>query len=127
MRRPNKLWSAALIVCLGAALDTPLFASEAAPADAVAVVSSAPSPSEDASSLARTLTAIKTNDPTVAWDPQIWGPEMTAAANAEAFGQFGRFGRRGRRDNDGARAAIILGAIGAIAGTALLVYANRPE
>jgi len=40
--------------------------------------------------------------------------------------------RRGYRGhgsgrNDGARAAIFLGAVGVIAGTAVMVYANRPE
>lgn len=40
-----------------------------------------------------------------------------------------RRGYRGRGSgrNDGARAAIFLGAVGVIAGTAVLVYTNRPE
>jgi hypothetical protein len=34
---------------------------------------------------------------------------------------------RGRGRNGGARAAIILGSVAAVAGSAVLVYANRPE
>ena len=44
-----------------------------------------------------------------------------------AFGQFGRFGRGRRHRNDGAAVALFLGAVGTIAGAAVLVYANRPE
>jgi hypothetical protein len=36
-------------------------------------------------------------------------------------------GRRGGRRNESSAAAIALGAVGVIAGTAVLVYANRPE
>ena len=44
-----------------------------------------------------------------------------------SFAQRDRYrGRRGRR-NDAATAALILGAVGTITGSALLVYANRPE
>jgi hypothetical protein len=42
-----------------------------------------------------------------------------------AFAQ--RRGFRGRGRNEGARSAIVLGTLAAIAGAALLVYANRPE
>jgi len=44
-----------------------------------------------------------------------------------ASSAFAQYGRRGRGRNNGARAAIILGAAAAIAGTAVLVYANRPD
>jgi hypothetical protein len=44
-----------------------------------------------------------------------------------SFAQRERYrGRRGRR-HDAATAALILGAVGTITGSALLVYANRPE
>ena len=46
-------------------------------------------------------------------------------AESNAFEQRG--GYRGRGGRDGAVAAIILGAAATIAGTAVLVYANRPE
>jgi hypothetical protein len=57
----------------------------------------------------------------------IWRPPVPSTTLASStFGQRG-FRGRGRRDNDGARAAIILGAVATIAGTAVLVYANRPD
>jgi len=40
--------------------------------------------------------------------------------------QYG-YGRRGGGRNQAALTAIMLGAVGAIAGTAVLVYANRPD
>jgi hypothetical protein len=48
--------------------------------------------------------------------------DMSVSSSA---GQWG-YGRR-RRHNDAAVTAMLLGAAGAIAGTAVLVYANRPE
>ena len=48
------------------------------------------------------------------------------AATAESR-QWGRRRGRYRGHHDSARTAVVLGAIGAIAGTAVLVYANRPE
>ena len=51
-----------------------------------------------------------------------------APAEFGSFAQRDRYrGRRGGRRNDAATAALILGAVGTITGTALLVYANRPE
>jgi len=53
---------------------------------------------------------------------------MLAPADANQFAQFGGFRGRGRgRRNQGAAAALFLGAAGVIAGSAVLVYANRPE
>ena len=50
-----------------------------------------------------------------------------APLESSAFAQRGFRGRgRGGR-NDSARAAVILGAVATIAGTAVLVYANRPD
>jgi hypothetical protein len=45
---------------------------------------------------------------------------------AGSLAQRRGYGRRGGR-NDAARAEILLGAVAAIAGAAVLVYANRPE
>ncbi len=50
-----------------------------------------------------------------------------APSESSAFGQWGGGFRRGRGRNNAAAAAIFLGAAGAIAGTALLVYADRPD
>lgn len=55
---------------------------------------------------------------------------VVTAASAEALSaQRGRYrGRRSRWDDNGAaRTAIIIGGVASIAGTAILVYANRPE
>jgi hypothetical protein len=49
-----------------------------------------------------------------------------AASDARDTVQYGYGSRRGHR-NQAALTAIMLGAVGAIAGTAVLVYANRPE
>jgi hypothetical protein len=53
-------------------------------------------------------------------------PPMFLASEAEGFGQRG-YGGRGRGRNGTAQAEIVLGAAASIAGTAVLVYANRPE
>jgi hypothetical protein len=52
--------------------------------------------------------------------------ERDSFAPSSAAGQWG-YGRRGRHRNEPGMAAMLLGATGAIAGTAVLVYANRPE
>jgi hypothetical protein len=56
------------------------------------------------------------------------GGELLAvpANDVRDTAQYGYGSRRGHR-NQAALTAIMLGAIGAIAGTAVLVYANRPE
>ena len=50
---------------------------------------------------------------------------VPAVATSDVFNQRG-YGYRHRR-NDAALTAIMLGAAGIVAGTAVLVYANRPE
>ncbi len=45
---------------------------------------------------------------------------------SNAFGQWG-YGHHGRHHNDAAVTAMVLGAAGVIAGSAVLVYANRPD
>jgi hypothetical protein len=49
-----------------------------------------------------------------------------SATDARDTAQYG-YGSRGGRRNQAALTAIMLGAVGAIAGTAVLVYANRPD
>jgi hypothetical protein len=50
------------------------------------------------------------------------------ASEAGSFAQRGGYRGRARGGrNDAARAAVVVGAIAAIAGTSVLVYANRPE
>ena len=53
------------------------------------------------------------------------GASGAARPAASAFGQYVYGGRRHR--NDAAMTAILIGAAAAIAGTAVLVYANRPD
>jgi hypothetical protein len=49
-------------------------------------------------------------------------------SEADSLAQRGGYRGRGRGGrNDAARAAVVLGAVATIAGTAVLVYANRPE
>jgi hypothetical protein len=63
-----------------------------------------------------------------AGSPRVWRPALTVApAESGSLAQRGWWGRgRGGR-NGGARTAVILGSVAAIAGAAVLVYANRPE
>ncbi|HWF85099.1 MAG TPA: hypothetical protein VG222_09640 [Vicinamibacterales bacterium] len=57
----------------------------------------------------------------------IWRSALKfVPVESNAYEQRGRRRGRGGR-NDAAQTAIILGAVAAIAGTALLVYANRPD
>jgi hypothetical protein len=58
------------------------------------------------------------------------GPTLGVASSevwSDAFAQRGGRGRGYRGRRSGAAAAMFLGAAAAIAGTAVLVYANRPE
>jgi len=59
-------------------------------------------------------------------DLAVTAAMVPSAIEPSAYGQFGGF-RRGRRRNAGAATAIFLGAVGAIAGASVLVYADRPE
>jgi hypothetical protein len=54
-------------------------------------------------------------------------PPYDVTYDAARFEQPIYVGRPPHHHNEGAAAAIFLGAAGAIAGTAVLVYANRPE
>jgi hypothetical protein len=60
---------------------------------------------------------------------EILAASATVETRSNSFDQRDRDrrGRGGRGRNDGAAAAIVLGAAAAIAGGAVLVYANRPE
>jgi hypothetical protein len=60
---------------------------------------------------------------------QVWQDTFNfIPAESGPAAQRGGYGGRGSRgEHNGAAAAVILGAAAAIAGTAVLVYANRPE
>jgi hypothetical protein len=58
---------------------------------------------------------------------RVWRrPLEFAPLESSAFAQRGRRGGGGRR-NTGAAAEIMLGTVAAVAGAAVLVYANRPD
>ena len=69
------------------------------------------------------LTALGPWDHERAQAPRL---ETALVVESAALSQWGGY-RRGRSRNDGAAAALFLGAAGTIAGAAVLVYANRPE
>jgi hypothetical protein len=144
--------AAALIVCLvGSPLSGSLFASQEK-----SLSSDAPSPQSDTAAETQGLTppavAVTADSPATARDlfsderlladapvgvagAQAWrstfnfmpaeSSSFFMPAESSSFAQRG--GYRGRGGRNGAAVAIILGAAAAIAGTAVLVYANRPE
>ena len=131
----------ALIVCLlGAQMSGTLFAeetaTEAAPASS-SVVNVSPSLSAETSAAPFSPGTVGPSRfvlsdqglASLAAPPQMWRGSFSAIP-VEATSLAQRGGYRGRRSggrNGGAAAAIIVGAAAAIAGTAVLVYANRPE
>jgi hypothetical protein len=59
---------------------------------------------------------------------QAWRSSFNVVpAESSSFAQYRGYRGRGRRDRHDSAAAIILGATASIAGTAVLLYANRPE
>jgi hypothetical protein len=133
----------ALIVCLlGAQMSGTLFAEEApterAPASS-SVVNVSPSLPAETSAFNAPFSPFTVGPSrfvlsdealaSLAARPQMWLGSLNAISG-EAASLAQRGGYRGRRSggrNGGAAAAIVLGAAAAIAGTAVLVYANRPE
>jgi hypothetical protein len=123
--------TAALIVCLvGSPWGGILFASEAEPSSreaqattslAAAVSVDRPATTSDLfspSNLERSLFTL--TDARLTADARV--------VESSSFAQRGGYGGRWRRGHrDGAVAALLLGAAASIAGTAVLVYANRPE
>jgi hypothetical protein len=112
------------VALVGAPLSGTLFASE--PALQPATRNQQPDAERSASS-DRVLTALhaplQPSPFTVSEDVL-----MANTAGASAASQWGRRGGYHHGHNNGAaQTAIILGTIGAIAGAAVLVYANRPE
>jgi hypothetical protein len=119
MTRIRRVTSAAVMVCVIASQCGTLFASDEQHAGP---------PPTSASHLTfngeplATLGVLDADRP-----PRRRGPAMLASVDSSVLSQRG-FGRgRGRGRNDAATAAIVLGAIGTIAGAAVLVYADRPE
>jgi len=116
MIRIRRATTAALIVCmLGSS--SPIFASDEQHA-------ASPTPATPLTFNGERLSTLGTLS---ADQAQTWDLATPAAAtDASAFGQYrGRGGRGGR--NSAATMALVLGAIGTIAGSAILIYANRPD
>jgi hypothetical protein len=115
--------TAVLVACLGAPLGGTVAASEPAP----------PAPPENASS-------IQANQPTpTGRSPFVLSDEVLrrslsesdareARATLYAYGQWGYYDPPPHHHHNGAaQAAIIFGSAAVIAGTAMMIYANRPE
>jgi hypothetical protein len=117
--------TAVLIACLsGAPLSGTVAASEPAP----------PASPGNAPSIQVDRPTTTTRSPFVLSDEMlkrslIESDAREAGVPAAAYGQWGYHGghRHHGHDNGAAQAAIILGSAAAIAGTAVLIYANRPE
>jgi hypothetical protein len=132
----------ALIVCLlGAQMSGTLFAeetpTEAAPASS-SVVSASPPLSAETSAFSAPFSPFASGPShfvlsnqelaALAAPPQLWRGSLNAIpVEATSLAQRGYRGRRSGGRNGGAAAAIIVGAAATIAGSAVLVYANRPE
>jgi hypothetical protein len=57
---------------------------------------------------------------------EVWQRKFVSIESS-SFAQRNGYGGRRRGDRNGAAAALVLGAVASITGTAILVYANRPE
>jgi hypothetical protein len=132
--------TAVLIVCLLGATSSEIFASESAglPSPSADTITTA---TEDVSTISPTAAASEKPLPvtteflrSLARSPLLPSTNTLTAQSlalvrpeSNVFAQRG-YGRRGYSGrNSGAAAAMFIGAAAAIAGTALLVYANRPE
>jgi hypothetical protein len=113
----------AVIVCLLAVQASVVFASDSeqpAPAisvDGLATTMTRPSLGLDAAVLAATPSPAQE-----AWRNFSLAPSAASAAGGQVYR-----GRPYRMSRDGSIAAIVLGAAATIAGSAVLIYANRPE
>jgi hypothetical protein len=117
----------ALIVCLVIAQgNATLFASEASPATSTAQPASTIELFADQTSApAHSLLAISDSATVVPRAPFTFVPSASDAFS-QRDGYRGGRGREQRR-HDSATAALVLGAVASVAGTAILLYANRPE
>ena len=136
-----------LIVCfLGATSSEILFASDDVPSSGAGLVSLSAdrltTANEDAATSSATAVSSDKQLPgttefvrsLAASSPHLWRDDTLIARSlaftpdeSSVFAQRGYRGRGYSRRHNGAAAAMIIGAAAAIAGTAVLVYANRPE
>ena len=137
MARTHRLsTTVALIVCLaGAPWSGTIFASDEEHSSTEASSSQSASglfssPASTAGRLSFTFTDAKLPvlEPVGATDARAWASTFTVTPiESSAYAQRGYRGRGGGGGRSAAIAAIALGAAASIAGTAILVYANRPE
>jgi hypothetical protein len=118
----------AIVISFASTLGSGLvFAAESSPAPSTIAIKSPASPAVSVAAAARPF---KVRLPQAAFaESGLVVPFAVSAAretNARPFRLRDRYGRGGGR-NGGAAAALVIGAAAAIAGTAVLVYANRPE
>jgi hypothetical protein len=117
--------TAVLILCLlGGPSSGILFASEKEPS-VPATTSSASEPLPGTTEFVRSLVA--SSPQLLRNDTLIHLPVFARPDEPSLFAQRGGRGRGYGGRRNGAAAAVFLGAAAAIAGTAVLVYANRPE
>jgi hypothetical protein len=120
-----------VIACLLAAPSSGiLFASDVAPSsEAVSTIpSSAVSSDEPLPGTTEFVRSLMADSPHLLRDDTLSARSLAFAPDeSSVFAQRGYRGRGSRGRNNGAVAAMVVGAAAAIAGTAVLVYANRPE
>jgi hypothetical protein len=129
MTSTHRPWTiAAVALCLGGApFCRTVLASEQQPISAAADAAPAVTTS-DVSRAPRSIFTVSDNQffASAPLDSSPWRSTSGAAvANSRQWGHHGHYGHG--HDNGAAQAAIIIGAAAAIAGTAILVYANRPD
>ncbi len=131
MTRTHGLWTTgALIVCLlGTQWSGTLLAREGEPPPAAVVsITDRLAPTTERSSFPVSDDVASANQPIDPATGPIWRSALKfVPVESTAYEQRDR-DRRGRGGrNDAAQAAVIIGAVAAIAGAAVLVYANRPD
>jgi hypothetical protein len=143
MVSPHRFSTTALIVCLAlASWSGTLVASQQPPLSPSVINAIAPG-QEATSAVAVSADVIDEQSPRATEGPTLversrltfpdeifreTSPRALEGNMAGSLAQRGGYRGRGRGGrNDAARAAVVLGAVAAIAGTSVLVYANRPE
>jgi hypothetical protein len=131
MTSTHRPWTiAAVVLCLGSApFSRTVSASGQQPVSSTADAAGAAT-TTDRAPAPRSLFALSDDQLLASAPPDAspWrGTSGAAIADSRQWGHHGHRGHGHGGDNGAAQAAIIIGAAAAIAGTAILVYANRPD